>query len=771
MGKGKSRQPSPRAGQASAAGNPAFILEQAIALLQQGQLASAEMQFRQVLSVQPQQVDALQFLGVIEYQKGRFEAAAELLQRAVKLAPDAPGLHGNLGLAWQQLGRPEAALACYDQALALNPGFVEGLNNRGNLLRELGRLEEAAASYQKALSLRPDFVEALYNLGSTHIARLQHHEALSCLARCLRAAPQHIAALGQYGIALMALNNPNDALSCFERVVATLADDAEAHYWRANALLALGRPEAALESYRRSLALRPDIPEAHYNLANVLLDLERHLEALAAFDRALALRPDYTEALYNRGGALQELGRHEEAANAFAGLIKQAPGHRYALGKMFHCRQFSGDWASYAEQVASLTSSVADDAPRDLPFTFLAVSSDAALQLRCARAYTTARYPASATPLCVKPAGQHGRVRLAYVSADFGEHPLSYLLAGVFEAHAREHFETFAISLKAGDGSAMGERVAAAFEHFIDASAMSDDAVAELIRQQAIDIAVDLTGYTQGNRTAIFARRPAPIQVNYLGYPATMGADYIDYIIADRFVIPESSRQHYAEQVMYLPECFQGNDDRRQIAERTPSRAEAGLPEAGFVFCAFNNTYKLNPPFFDIWMRLLASVPGSVLWIAVGAIEVQRNFRREAERRGIDPQRLVFSPRVHYADHLARFRLADLFLDTLPFNAGTTASDALWAGVPVLTCVGEAFAARMAGSLLDAVGLPELITHNLQDYEALAIDLAKNPLRLSAIRQRLQDNRANSSLFNTASFTKHLEEAYLRMIQGSARTR
>lgn len=745
------------------AGNLEFIVEQGIVLLQQGQLAGAEVYFRQVLAAAPRHLDALQFLGVIEYQKGRFQAAADLLQKAVDLAPDAAGLHCNLGLALQALGRPEQALACHERALVLKPGLVEALNNRGNALRDLNRLDEAAASYQRALKARPDFGEALYNLGLTLIALEKPDQALPPLARCLRAAPNHMGALAQYGIALLTLKRPPEALACFERVLAATPNDAEAHYWRGNALLAQGRPEEALASYQRAAQIRPDIPEVHYNLANILLDQGRLEEALLAFDRALALRPDYLEARYNRGGALQEMGRYDAAAATYEGLIVRAPGHRYALGKLFHCRQFSADWARHAEHVAALVQAAKAGIPRDMPFSFLSVSSDPALQLRGAQAYTAGKHPPSATPLCYGQRQFHDKIRVAYVSADFREHALCYLLAGVFEAHDRTSFETFGLALKPGDGSAMVNRVAAAFDRFIDVSAMSDPQVAALMRELEIDIAVDLTGYTQDNRTAIFAQRPAPIQVNYLGFPGTMGAAYIDYIIADQFVIPESARPHYTEQVAYLPECFQGNDDQREISVRTPSREEVGLPETGFVFCAFNNTYKLTPAFFELWMRLLQSVPGSVLWFAADAADLQQRRRAEAAKHGVAPERLIFSPRIKYADHLARLRLADLFLDTLPFNAGTTASDALWAGVPVLTCVGEAFAARMAGSLLHAVGLPELVTHSIEAYEAKARHLASTPNELAEIRARLASQRLAAPLFNTGRFCRHLEAAYGQM--------
>jgi predicted O-linked N-acetylglucosamine transferase (SPINDLY family) len=706
-----------------------FLLDQAMMLHRQGKLADAENAYRRILDQTPGQLDALQLLGVIEYQKGNFREAVGLLERAAGLAPREAGILNNLGLAMLALDRAAEALGHLDRALAAKSNFPEALNNRGNALRALGRHEEAAASYRRAIRCRPDFAEALHNLG----------------------------------VALLELQRPRDALETLDRALALVPNNGEAHYWRGNALLTLDRSEEALATYRHALRLRPDIPEAHYNLGNLLLDLGRPAEALAAFDAALRLRPGYIEALYNRGGALQDLRRHEEAAATYARLLEQVPAHRYALGKLFHSRQFVCDWTRYAEDVRRLEDSVRNGPSQDMPFPFLAVTDDPALQLQCARAYTTARYP----PLSAAPHPESGggdeRIRIAYLSADFRDHALSYLMAGVFEAHDRRRFEMHAVSLRPPDDSATGRRVAAAFEHFHDASRLTDAEAAGLIRQLGIDIAIDLTGYTENNRTNILAGRPAPVQVNYLGFPATMGADYIDYILADAFVIPEAMRPHHAEKVVWLPGCFQANDDRRAVAQPVPTRAEAGLPASGFVFCAFNNLHKFTPRLFEIWMRLLARVPDSVLWIAAEDATAQCNLRAEAARRGVDAQRLVFAPRLPYAEHLARFALADLFLDTLPFNAGTTASDALWAGVPVLTCAGAAFAARMAGSLLHAAGLPELVTQTLEDYEALALDLASRPERLAALRARLGGDRRTLPLFDTARFTRQLEAAYAAM--------
>jgi predicted O-linked N-acetylglucosamine transferase (SPINDLY family) len=540
-------------------------------------------------------------------------------------------------------------------------------------------------------------------------------------------------------------------------------DYAEALSNRGTTLVYLKRTEEALASYEHALQLKPDYAEALNNRGNALVTLKRIEEALASFERALQLKPRYAHALANLGSALGNLGRHEAAATVLARLLEIAPDHEYGLGQMFHARLRCCAWTHYGQDGSRIVQAVQEGRKADVPLNFLAVSDSAELQLRCSRTYVSDRYPPAPAPLRAGRRYRHDRIRVAYVSADFRDHAVSCLTAGLFEAHDRDRFETLALSLQPEDDSPLGRRVRAAFERFVDVSRMSDREVAALLRELEVDIAVDLTGFTTDARTGIFAHRGAPVQVNYLGFPATMGAEYIDYIIADRFVIPEGKRAHYSEQVVYLPDTFQANDDKRRIAERMPTRHEAGLPESGLVFCSFNNSYKINPRFFDVWMRLLQSVAGSVLWLVADNASVRDNLRAEAAKRHVDPDRLVFAPRIDYADHLARLRLADLFLDSLPFNAGTSASDALWAGVPVLTCAGEAFAARMAGSLLHAIGLPGMITFRMEDYEALALRLTTSPDVLAGVRATLARNRANCALFDTDRFRQHIEAAYLAM--------
>jgi predicted O-linked N-acetylglucosamine transferase (SPINDLY family) len=478
----------------------------------------------------------------------------------------------------------------------------------------------------------------------------------------------------------------------------------------------------------------------------------------------LQLNPDLAAAWFSRGLSLSQQGRFLEAAASLGRALEIDSSYPYARGACLHAQLQVCDWNNYTDGIREITASVERDNPVDFPFSYVAVSDSPRHQLQCAKAFATLQCGGQ-SPLWTGARYSHERIRVAYISADFLEHPTSYLMAGVFEKHDKRRFEPIAISLRHDADSPTGRRIKAAFERFIVAGPQPDEELARLIRDLEIDIAVDLMGYTGEHRTDIFNFRPAPIQVNYLGFPGTKGSTAIDYIIADRFLIPEEHRDFYSEQVVYLPECFQANDDRRPVVSAAPTRAQMGLPATGFVWCSFHSSYKLNPPIFDVWARLLRAVRGSVLWLVGGQNRLEDNLRREARARGVEAERLVFARSLPYPQHLARLALADLCLDTLPFNGGTTSSDALWAGVPVVTCPGRSFAARMSGSLLHAIGMSGLVTHSLQEYERLALQLAQTPDRLADARAALARNRNSSPLFDTDRFRRHLEAAYTAMIE------
>ena len=524
----------------------------------------------------------------------------------------------------------------------------------------------------------------------------------------------------------------------------------------------------AVEKAERAIALDADNTDALLVLASAQRDLHLMEPALAAFDRLIERTPDDVDAWIGRARTLRDLSRWSEAVAACDEVLRLAPDSEHIKGQRLFARLESADWDGIAEEAAAIVADIRRGAPASAPFEFLGISGDPADQLACARLYAETKVAAT-PPLWTGERYAHDRIRVAYVSPDFRHHAVAFLTAGLFEHHDHSRFETIAISLGEDDGSPLRRtRLPQAFDHFIHMREYLDREIASAIREMEVDIVVDLAGYTGGARTAILAARPAPVQVSYLGYPASMGAPYIDYIVADRFVLPETSRAAYTEQPVYLPDSFQVNDDARPLPP-PPTRAEAGLPASGFVFCCFNAPYKIRPEVFDIWMRLLSAVPGSVLWLISGSTAFAENLHRAAESRGIDPARLIFAGKRMYDQHLARFQLADLFLDTLPYNGGATASDALWCGVPVVTCAGEAFASRMAVSLLNAVGLPELVADSMADYEALALKVASTPALAAEFKARLTSDRSRLPLFDTARFTRHIEAAYVEMWQRTQR--
>ena len=700
---------------------------------------------------------------------GRWAEALESYDRALALRPDHAEISISRGLTLQQLGRLADALESYDRALALKPDLAEALINRGNILQQLGRFAEAMETYDRALAVKPDFVEALLNRGSILQQLGRFDEALESYDRALALKPDYAAVLLNRGNTLQQLGHLAEALESYDQALAFKPDFAEALLNRGNILQQLGRFAEALESYDRALAVNPYFSEALLNRGNALQQLGSPAEELEGGDQPLALAPDDVTALRNRGIAVRFQGESNEAVVSLGRADALEPA--YALGRWFNIRQGRWDWGNYHEDEAKARDAIKISVSRLSPFALLALSSTPEEQLALARQITAA-VAVGISPMLprAKPSGAE-KIRLGYLSHDFRENALAILISGLIEQHDRRRFDIIGYSYGPDDHSAFRARLERAFDRFVDIHDMQDREAAELIRTDAVDILIDLNGYTGDSRAAILAYRPAPIQVNYLGFTATMGADFVDYIIVDRFVVPMDQQAFFSERLVHLPDCYQCNDDKREIAERTPSRAECGLPEAGFVFCCFSNSYKITPAFFDIWMRLLAALPDSVLWLLdpwtkTADALAKANLAREAAARGVMPERLIFAPRLpFYPDHLARHRPADLFLDTLPFNAHTTASDALWAGLPLLTCAGNTFTGRVAGSLLRAVGLGELVATSLEEYEAQALRLARDAGLLAQFRDRLARNRLTSPLFDTQRFARNIETAYQQMYE------
>ena len=605
----------------------------------------------------------------------------------------------------------------------------------------------------------------LFSESLVFLTKEDYANAELCLREADRLTPDRVSVLTNLAAALLKQNKVAEARRFSEKAVALDRDNAEGWSNLANCLYFEQDYPRALIFFDRVIALNANLPEVWLNRGNTCRQLARHDEALANYGKAIEIKPDFAEAWFSRGGVYADLQRYDEALFNYDSAISLKVDIAYAAGDRLNVKLHICNWNDIARDFDEVRRKTESGLKASSPFYFLAVPSTPALQGKCAEIYAHDKYPDQGHGHDQAQKRAHERTRIGYFSADFHNHATAQLMAGVFEQHDRAKFEVIAFSFGPSAQDAMRLRLAAAFERFIDVGTRTDAEIAALARNLEVDIAVDLKGFTQDARTGIFARRAAPVQVNYLGYPGTMGAGYIDYLVADPVVIPPEHVQHYAEKIVYLPDSYQVNDSARKISDRVFTRGEANLPAEGFVFCCFNNNYKITPDVFDIWMRLLHQIEGSVLWLLEDNATAARNLRQEATKRGISPTRLVFAGRLDSSSHLARHRVADLFLDTPHYNAHTTASDALWAGLPVVTRLGATFAGRVAAGLLAAAGLPELVAKTAEQYESLALEIAGNPDKLAALRQKLAVNRATCPLFNTSLSARHLETAYNMMWQ------
>ena len=738
-------------------------LSEAYALHQAGRLKEAAKAYGQILKADPKHFGALFFLGLLHLQNGNFQEAEPLLGEAVALDPNSFNALSTHAVALQQMDRRDDAIASLDRVLALRPDHAVSWNNRGNMLLESGRIEAALESYDRAIALDADYAEAWHNRAVARIRTANYRGAESDLDRALRLRPDYADALDHRGVVLALQGRNDDALTDYDAALKLQPANAALLGRRADLLLRLQRYAAAIADFDRALSIRNDDAPVWQGRGSALALLNHEEDALASFTEALRLAPGDSAALYNRATIYSRLARYEEASRDLEALLAADPDYPLARGLLMHARLHVCDWRGLGEARRDIAAALQAGRRVIHPFGLLAFSDCLAEQLQCARIAVRESYPASAAPLFRGQRYRHDKIRIVYLSGDFYAHAIPFLMAGVFEHHDRDRFETFGISYGPNDNSEMRARLEKAFTRFIDVRELDDAAVAAMLRDCETDIAVDLKGYTGGARPGILAHRPAPLQVHYLGYPGTMGADYIDYLIADRTVVPEDQRASYAEEIVYLPDMYQCNDSRRRIGTRGFTRADAGLPQEAFVFCCFNGSHKIMPDIFNAWMGILAKIEGSVLWLLEEHPLAALNLRREAQADGIAPERLVFAKPMSLEDHLARLKLADLVLDTLPYSAHTTASDALWAGVPVLTRLGETFTGRVAASLLNAIGLPELIAHSLAEYEARARELARDTVLLAATKAKLAKNRETMPLFDTARITRALEAAYSEM--------
>ena len=728
-------------------------------LQQQGQLEAARVLYQEILQVQPDHVDALNAMGVLAGQSKDLQQAIHYFDRAIALAPNNSGVHCNRGLALRQLNRPAAALESLDRAVALDPQSVIAHYSRAETYRELGRPEEAIAGYDAAIAINPAFLQAAFRRGFLLQQMGRPQDAVASYKEVIKLNPDHFDAHANMAVSLFALGRPGEALANCDRGIALKPDQAALHSFRGDLLRAMERPQEAAISYERAIALNPDEADVHCDRGAVLLLLEQ-VECIPCFDRAIELKPDLARAYFFRANAHHNLHRFDSATRDYKAVAALAPDYELLPGARLLTSLQVCDWSDFDGLVAEVCAGIEAGKRVAHPFIVMALTDSARLQHKVARDWVHHAYPANDSLGAIAPRGRHGKLKIGYFSSDFREHPLGRLLVELIEIHDRSRFEIIAFSFGRKTGDDLEQRLMRAFDKFIDVREQSSLETAALARELEIDIAVDLTGHTLGNRARIFALRAAPVQVNYLGYLGTTGADYMDYIVADHTVVTPENELHFSEKVIYMPGSHEVNGRDRVVADETFTRDELDLPAAGIVFCCFNASYKILPAIFACWMRILKAVPESTLLLYARHETTESNLRASATRHGIDPQRLIFGARLELPEYLARYRTTDLFLDTFPYTGGTTVSDALWVGLPVLTMTGESFVSRTAASLLKAIGAPELVTSTPAEYEQLAIDLASNPQRLAQIRKKIEDNRLTTSLFDTTRFARNLEAAF-----------
>jgi predicted O-linked N-acetylglucosamine transferase (SPINDLY family) len=752
------------------------------------------------LQQQPQHAEANRLLGLALFGRGEVAPAREVLERAAGLAPPNAALLNDLGNARRAGGDKAAAVEAFSAAIKAEPGFAFAHFNLADTLLEAGDIQRASAAYddiiargfagidgdfhvnrglcrfrlgdapgaldafRTALALEPGHSRAAARLSDLLQMLGQHRDAVMFLTGFLDKQRASLETLLSLGSGFLGLRDYPRALGLFERLAAAKPPAPKALIGKGLALSGENRHEEALAALDAAIALDPRDADALIGKGVALKALRRLPEAIETYRRASEAVPRNINAHFNLGNALVLLKRNSEARQFYECAWALDNRNAEVLSALILSMQITWEWQELAALQQRMVHDVASQRAITNPFNLLGVADDPGLHQIAARAYTRETLPLApaAKP---PPAAPRDKLRIGYFSADLHNHATMHLLAGVLECHDRDAFEIHAFSYGPEIEDAMRARARATVDHFHECARLSDGAIIAAARKAGIDIAIDLKGYTQDARLGPFAARVAPLQVSYLGYPGTVGADFLDYILADATVLPMDQQPFYDEKIIHMPDSYQANDDRRAIAPATPSRAEAGLPAEGFVYCCFNNAYKITPEIFASWMRILAAVPGSVLWLLRNEEDAMARLRGAAQAQGVDPARLVFGPSLPSAQHLARHRLADLFLDTLPYNAHTTASDALWAGLPVLTQMGEAFAGRVAASLLKAVGLPEMITRDTAAYEALAVALGQDAARAAALKAKLAAALPGAPLFDTPRFTRHLEAAFRLMWQ------
>jgi protein O-GlcNAc transferase len=701
-------------------------LVRAFDLLKKNDFVNAKLIYENILSVDKKNFDALFFLGVILIKFKNYKKARELLEQVVLIKPNFADAYNNIGICLEKLNDLDGAIKNYNLAINNRPNFAEAHNNIAVVFQKLRNFDQAILQYKKAISYKNLYLDAYINLANLFKETKQFEEAIK-----------------NYDLAINL--NPNLA---------------EVYNNKGNALKEIRKFEEAIKNYDLAINLNPNLAEVYNNKGNALKEIRKFEEAIKNYDLAINLNPNFAEAYFNTATTLQDIKNFEKAVLYFEKALlldKEIP---FCKGYLLHAKMLCCNWSGLNELYKEIYNDVEKNRYSATPFGYQAICDDESNLQKCAQLYSNKRFPEIKNNLFSKKVSKNKKIKIGYLCGEFREQATSILMTEVWEKHNKEDFEIIAFDSGWDDKSLRRNRIINAFDKFIDISKVSDLDAAKIIYKEQIDILINLNGFFGTGRPVVFSYRPAGIQINYLGFPGTIGSKYIDYILCDQTVVPLESKKFYNEKIIYLPGSYQANDTKRNISDKKFLREELSLPNESFVFCCFNNNYKITPNMFDVWARLLKKIDNSVLWLIEGNSEATENLKKEVKIRNIDASRLIFAKRMKLEDHLARHKNADLFLDTLPYNAHTTASDSLWAGLPVLTCLGKAFPGRVAASLLRSLDLPELITYSENEYISKAEELALNPEKLTLIKNKLDINKFSQPLFNTELFCRSLESAF-----------
>lgn len=716
----------------------------------------------EAINLRPDLADAYNNKGLVLFALEKYDASLSFFEKALKLNPDFAEAWLNKGNALHQLNYSDESLTAIDKSLAIKKDIKEALLCKALVLLELSRYDEALISIDKALELNPDFADAWLNKGIIFQELKFYNKALNLYDKAIELKDDYKEALLAKANLFFVLKRFDDTFNLIDKAIELKNDYKEALLLKAKVFGELKRYDEALKLCDSVISLKENYPDALLFKATIFNELKKYEDALIFVDKAIAIKNNYKAAWFTKGNTLNVLKQHALSAKCYLTAFELDENYSYSLGKANHQMMLICNWGFFDDITQKIFNLLGKNKKVAEPFGFQAIAESEYLLKKCAEIYSADLWPPQLN-LSKNIKYKHDKIRIGYLCGEFRNQATTILMARIWELHDSEKFEIYAFDNGWDDGSDYRQRINKAFKKVISISNLSDNETVDLIKSFEIDILVNLNGFFGLSRQAVFSCKPAPIQVNYLGFPGTIGATYIDYLIADRTVIPEDSRQFYTEKIVYLPDSYQANDDQRKISSKCFSRSELSLPQNSFVFACFNNNYKITPTTFDSWCRVLNKVDGSVLWLLKDSPVVVDNLKLEATKRGVDADRLIFADRASLPDHLSRQSLADLFLDTWPYNAHTTASDALWAGLPLVTLIGQTFPSRVAASLLKAINLPELIATSQIEYEALAIDLALNPNHLNDIKHKLLENRRTTPLFDSTLFTKNLESAYFEM--------